>query len=93
MDHLERRAVRDRLLAVLVKAMKERSARNETHRGETGWVAYERAVMHVAVNEERAKLEKPPVDDGKIRSAESKAFGHSDYAEKFALYCTELVER
>jgi hypothetical protein len=78
--------IRDSILATL-------SAQQE-HRHEydcNGWIAAERRVMHVAVNEWRVQLGRPPIDIAAIQRVEQWACGHSDYSSKFALYCAELV--
>jgi hypothetical protein len=55
------------------------------------WVEYERKQMLCAINKRRAFLGKPDVTVQQLRRAEDNAFGHSDYSEKFALYCAMLV--
>lgn len=56
-----------------------------------GWIAAERKVMLDETNEWRALLGKPPVTEDAVRHVEQWACGHSDYSNKFALYCAELT--
>ncbi len=49
--------------------------------------------MYDAVNSERARLGKPPVTINDVEFVELRAVGHTDYARKFSLYCTELVTK
>jgi hypothetical protein len=89
--------VKERLQNILRLATHDRDDRPElvpTPVGkdtEPAWAAHEREVMHKAVNEERAKLSKAPLDLTDIMQVEQLAVGHADYAEKFPLYCAELV--
>jgi hypothetical protein len=55
------------------------------------WILDERRAMLDAVNSRRAHLGKLPVPVTDVERVERQAVGHSDYAHKFALYCTELV--
>lgn len=50
-----------------------------------------RLMMLTKVNHERALLGKPIVMLETLERRERLAVGHSDYSEKFALYCAELV--
>lgn len=83
----ERVLLRDRLLAVLEKAQKQRPQRREAD----GWIAYERAEMLLAVNRERGSRGMPQLTNSDVETAERGALGHSDYSRKFALYCADLV--
>lgn len=58
---------------------------------ELGWVAFEREQMHQLVNTEREARGLPPVSAADIERVETSASGHIDYAQKFALGCTELA--
>lgn len=55
------------------------------------WVFWEREKMHEAVNGERIRRGFPVVPIQEIRRVERWATGHVDYADKFAIYCTELA--
>lgn len=55
------------------------------------WVLHERDAMIAAVNAERSKIGKPPIDPQEVFRVENCAKGHVDYQRKFVLYCTELV--
>lgn len=58
------------------------------------WRTYEMLVMWKTVNRMRVDgHEKPPVPFSDIEDAERQASGHSDYTKKFALYCSELVDK
>jgi len=89
--------VKERLQSVLQKASHDRDERPEIveapiGRGrEPAWAAHEREVMHEAVTKERAKLGKGPIPLDEVMKVEQLAVGHTDYGEKFALYCAELV--
>jgi hypothetical protein len=91
----DRRAACARLKATLVAAARERGKRPEmvvsTFGWELAWVLHERQVMLTAVNTERAEHGLPPVQMQDIERAESRAGGHADYGDKFALSCAELV--
>jgi len=56
------------------------------------WIEAERKAMFDKVNAEREGLGKTPVSLEDVERVEQRAVGHFDYAPKFALYCTELVE-
>jgi hypothetical protein len=83
----ERLRLRDLLLEVLGKAQKERPHRREAD----GWIIYERDQLLRAVNRERSRRGKPPVESARLESVERRAVGHSDYSSKYALYSAELV--
>lgn len=78
--------IRDAILNALSAQQAKRSQYPDTT-----WIAAERNVMLVATNEWRALLNKPPVTVAQIERVEQWACGHSDYSEKFALYCAELA--
>lgn len=83
--------------AVFSEAAGQRNQRSEFVRDMTdnthvpGWVIYEREQMFGAINAERAKMGKEPIELRSYVRAENCAKGHSDYAKKLALYATELV--
>jgi len=89
--------VKERLYRALQLATHDRDERPEMvpapigNTTEPAWAAYEREVMHKAVNEERAKLSKGPLDLKDVMRVEQLAVGHADYPDKFPLYCAELV--
>lgn len=58
---------------------------------EPAWAAHERELLHGAINQERAQRSKKPIDLAEVASVEQLALGHSDYAQKYAFYCAELV--
>lgn len=58
---------------------------------EPEWVVAEREFLRARVNAARADKGKPAVDIARIREAESRALGHSDYVAKFAIGCAELI--
>jgi hypothetical protein len=95
-DVQEKLGLRDRLLSKLEQAMRVRSKRQryvpDGHgRTEPGWVAFERTVMAAAVEAERRARGLLDASAERLRRAERLAVGHTDYAEKFALYCAEIV--
>jgi len=87
----ERIRIRDHLLKVLTDATKERGKRLEWIGTEPAWSIHERNRMLRAVNDLRMVRGKTDVAIDDIKAVERTASGHSDYAGKFALYCTELV--
>jgi len=82
---------------LLVEAAKDRDKREQfvprlDGKGtEPAWAFYERRLMHETVNLERANRSKKPLDLIEVAKVEQLALGHSDYAQKYALYCAELV--
>jgi hypothetical protein len=82
----------DDFVHTLSIAQSERKSRIEWKDGELEWVTYERKTMLDAVNAKRSELGKTAISDDDLRRAENNALGHFDYARKFALYCTFLVE-
>lgn len=59
---------------------------------ECAWAAYERSVMHEAVNRVRADTGLTPLPIEAVTRVENLAVGHSDYSRKFAFYCAELAQ-
>jgi hypothetical protein len=59
--------------------------------GETEWVVFERTRLLDLVNQERARLNKPPVDIDAVMRVENSAVGHFDYTSKLALGAADLV--
>lgn len=94
-EHRDRMAVRDRLLDELADAASRRDRSPgtvETPLGpEPEWAVYERGRMLSVVNTERAVRGKLPLGLADVERVERLCVGHSDYAAKFALYCSELV--
>lgn len=92
-----RMALLDRLQKALAEAQAHRPERQELVADEydtiriPGWVAFEREAMFRAVTEERAKLGKRPIPMDLVVRHERMASGHSDYSQKYAIYCMELV--
>lgn len=91
--HAQWKFLRERMLAVLEEAQKERADLNRAPliAGEPAFVVNERTRMFSAVLFERLKLGQPPIPISSIMRVESMASGHVDYTTKFALYCAELV--
>ncbi|MFD8609754.1 hypothetical protein [Streptomyces sp. NPDC059631] len=89
------KAVTDCLRATLAASQEQRQQRPDLIEGPAGtecaWVSFERARMHETVNEIRAEHGLPPVPLEEILRVEQQAVGHSDYSQKFAFYCAELV--
>jgi len=95
-EHSAMMAVRDRMLDRFEVLASERNLREDFIDDGNGgqilaWQQHEVIGMTVAVNEERAKFGKPPVNRWDVETAERQACGHCDYATKCALYCAELV--
>lgn len=86
-----------RFKGLLADAMKYRDMLAGLTSGPDGepeceWAAYERSVMHEEINRIRTQSGRSPISlDVMWKRAESQAVGHSDYADKFALYCAELA--
>lgn len=91
----ERRCeVRDREFQRLIESMLDRLSEQQDRRDEyegTAWFDAAIDVMHHAVNSERRERGLAAVDRGAIERIERMALGHSDYSQKFALYCAELA--
>lgn len=81
------------LEAVLIEATKQRPARSSFMpvSGELGWVAFERIMMHDAVNRIRARYGRAGVSREDVGFAERRAVGHVDYVAKFAMGAADLV--
>jgi hypothetical protein len=62
-----------------------------TGRQELAWVPFERKAMWVATNVWRQTNGFPATTEEDIARVEQMAHGHTDYASKFILYCTELA--
>ena len=64
----------------------------QTKRGrDLSWIVYERRMMWQAVNRLRAARRKAALPVTDIERVEKLAVGHTDYTQKFARYCAELV--
>lgn len=95
----EKLAVKDEMMVVFQRAAESRSERQEVVEDvvepwpgrEPGWALYERQQLHTAVNVERACRYLESVPESVIKRVERMACGHSDYAEKYTLYCAELA--
>ena len=90
--------VLDLMLKIFQDAAKERESRKDfisdpldNNRFVPEWVLFERQKMFNAVNYERASHGFGPVEQKEIFRVEQMACGHTDYAHKYALYCTELA--
>lgn len=83
---LTRLELRDLLVQSFARKQKQRKgvAPEVWIEAELKWAAFE-------VNSRRTAVGKPPLILDEIRRVESSARGHTDYTEKFALYCVELV--
>ena len=94
-SHLK--AVTDLLRATLAREQQLRRLRPQLVDGPDGpecaWARYERTRMHEKVNDLRADCGRPALPLEDILRAERQAVGHSDYSQKFAFYCAELVEK
>jgi hypothetical protein len=82
----------NQLHKILVEAQAHRAERTDFHDGRFGWEVYEEQTLLDSVNELRRQLGKSPVTADDIERAGIRAGGHVDYTQKFALYCSELVE-
>ena len=83
----------EELKRALITASERRDERAEFNpeSGELEWVIHERRVMLGVTNRLRAGRGLRPVEEVAIVRAETSAMGHSDYVQKFALSCAELV--
>jgi hypothetical protein len=94
-QHRDRMALCETLRSELADAAKNRAGRDGTvstpYGPEPEWLAYERARMLVIVNLERFRNDLPPATGEAVALVERLAAGHSDYAAKYALYCSELA--
>jgi len=94
-DHSILMALRDHLRSTLMDLAQQR----EDHRSvvdtpngpEMEWVGNERSAMFGEVNRVRQSGGKPPIQLEQLQRVENAATGHSDYMDKFALYCAELA--
>ncbi len=68
------------------------SAEAEKRDQRKDWIVAERTAMWEAVNRHRTQLGKESLTIEDVERVEQSAVGHTDYATKYALYCTELVE-
>lgn len=80
------------LYAALSTATAERHLRSGWVDGDLEWVHHERSVMHDKTNAILARAGMPPASEEQIRSAESRAMGHVDYVQKFAMGCTDIIQ-
>ena len=84
-----------RFRTALMAAQEERNKRYDfvTIDGEreSGWVFYERSVMHREVNRVRADAGLSAVPIEAVKRVELQATGHCDYTQKFAFYCAEIA--
>lgn len=78
-------------LCVLSDAQKHRSEKSKRIGEELEWVIYEREVMLQAINAVRLQQKRPQITVEEVHRVEESAVGHSDYSQKFALYCAELA--
>lgn len=87
--------LRDQLRDELRDASAQRDRRPEVvstpYGPECAWVVYERHRMLGFVNAERTRLGVAPAPMAEVERVERLAAGHSDYADKYALYCAELI--
>jgi hypothetical protein len=81
---MKRMDLQTQFLGILTRAQKFRDERLD-------WRTYERAVMLEEVNRKRRGLAKAALKEHDISNIECLALGHTDFPQKFALYCTELV--
>lgn len=90
-SHAQWTALRQAMLKTLVEAQKERPNLRTFDNGELAFVVHERSAMYEAVLLARCALDLPAIPLSEIIRVENMASGHSDYSDKFALYCAELV--
>lgn len=94
-EHRDRMALFEHLQTVLAEAAEHRREREDTVDTATGpepaWVVYEREQMLAVVNAERASRGLSPAAMSAMERVERLACGHSDYAKKYALYCSEIA--
>jgi hypothetical protein len=94
----QRLACRDRILAALTEAQRDRGNRCRAtfdplaNRPTPEWVLHERLAVLIATNVERLRFGKQPISLQDVFKAEQQATGHSDYSHKYALQCAFLVE-
>lgn len=87
----EWRAAYDDLHSTLVSEQDKRATRRGVVCGEPEWVAAERDAMVDRVNLLRSRRGLWPLAVTDIRAKEDLACGHSDYTEKYAIGCADLV--
>ena len=76
----------------IAKVQQERPVRpGVTTSGELEWVAFERDKLLGLINQQLAKLGKPPVEMPAVMLIENSAVGHFDYTQKLAIRAAELV--
>lgn len=98
-DGLHYVKIRDHMLEVFHKAAKKRPEMLDVipdPLDEDGfmipeWVVYERQCLLKAINEKREELGLEPIEEKQVLRVEQMACGHTDYASKYTLYCTELA--
>jgi hypothetical protein len=95
LDHTTLMALRDHLRWVLMDLAQQREdhrSRVDTPSGlEMQWVVNERNAMLTEINLARQGWGKPPIQLEQVQRVENHAVGHSDYMDKFALYCAKLA--
>ncbi len=88
-QHDEMLRFRETLQAALSAAATLRSERQVTiptrYGHELVWQTKERELLHRMVNNRRAELNLPPVDEDEVYAIDQSAAGHSDYAAKLTL--------
>lgn len=82
----ELRNCRERCLIALARAMDDRN----TFKG-LEWIGHERRAITEAANAWATAHGLPTITVEQVQAAEHMAVGHIDYAEKLALYVSELV--
>jgi len=80
-------------LRVLNDAQKHRPEKSKRVGDELEWVIYEREVMLQAINAVRLQRKRPRITVEELHRVEETAVGHTDYSQKFALYCAQLALR
>lgn len=74
-----------------LKGLRSQASRRGEYADSSDWIEAERALMLGLINQKRLGLGKHVMDVAAVIKAERLCSGHVDYAEKFALYCAELV--
>lgn len=92
MLHVHFRNKRHELIYNRLCAEQERRDQHSTPEDPGAWILKEREAMLTEVNEHRNNLGKEPLSLEDVERVENRAVGHFDYTQKYALYCTELVE-
>lgn len=83
--------VANEFMRLLLETAAERPQRGAFVDGLPEWVGHERAVMHEAVNAERARNGLPPVPIEDVRRVESRGIGTGFYGETVAVGCAALA--